>query len=482
MSMRASSLTRIWRLGREVSEMDTAPTPPATINNETFNDSSTILNSGSDQSTSTLLITVMMHVPMGRRRPRRSEEEAAKIGTSWTYGIEQPDEVAVERLPTWEKESSELKQGSMPPVEACGICLDAFRHGDVLTALPCSSGKGCPSVWHADCIRKWLRAEQSTGCPLCRSDVDPGAEGGDEEGGDQEQQDSAPPSSIALEVRAALPRSGAGNAARRMTQELIQDIPFFALFLVGDSSQDEQVSRLSTNPMLAAINSLSMPSPPTSAVRSDEPAERLNAGRILPPINPLSMPSPSPRVEMWDQQPWQSMVASERTLQPTQLGEQSGTGGSLGDGNNHRHGLPPGLASHRQGTRFGSLARGSSLPRLGTGPRVESTPLGVLGEQCGLPRFFSRVRGPQTLSTAGFDRGAQGAQHHGSHRMERPMPVQSVEEFLASQATVPMDREVPNVPSGSGHGRPSSSWRSMFSGESSPITRIRNSLSRGPRR
>lgn len=467
--MRASSLTRIWRLGREASEISSAPTLPPTLHDETVSDSTAIFNTGSDQSTSTLLITVMMHVPSGRRRPRRSEDEASKIGTTWTYGIGQPDEVAVERLPTCEKDGFWLQQGALPQVEACGICLESFQHGDVLTALPCSSGKGCPSVWHADCIRKWLCAEHNpSGCPLCRSAVEPGEGGGDEERG-EEQQGSEPPSSIALEVRTALPHSGAGSAARRMTQELIQDIPFFALFLVGDSSQDEQVRALSASPMLAAINSLSIPSP----TANDELAEPSNAGRMLPPINPLSMPSPSPRVEMWEQQPRQLIAAPERSLQPTQLG------GSHGVSNSHHRGS---LASHTQGTRFGSLTRGSSLPRLGIAPRVESQPIGTLGEPNCLPRFFSRVRGSQTLTTSGYDRAAQGAQLHGSHHMERPVPVRTLEGSLASQTTLPIDREVPNVPAGSGHGWPSSSWRSMFSGENSPLTRMRNSLSRGPRR
>lgn len=48
----------------------------------------------------------------------------------------------------------------------CAICYEAFRELEEVKAMPCASDSACPSVYHADCIEKWLIKDPS--CPLCR--------------------------------------------------------------------------------------------------------------------------------------------------------------------------------------------------------------------------------------------------------------------------------------------------------------------------
>ncbi|CAK0850023.1 unnamed protein product, partial [Prorocentrum cordatum] len=97
----------------------------------------------------TLHFTVL--VPVLLRPPQRTEEEVAGIGTTWTL--------------TDDKDPEALRAST------CGVCLDPFEEG---------YGYGCvllvrhpPEVWHADCIRRWLRQGQAQTCPLCRAPVGP---------------------------------------------------------------------------------------------------------------------------------------------------------------------------------------------------------------------------------------------------------------------------------------------------------------------
>lgn len=121
----------------------------------------------------------------------------------------------------------------------CGICLEHFEAGDRLTALPCATD-GCPSVWHSDCIREWLCQGHSTSCPLCRGKVEPpGAESG-----------MGTPPTLALEVRAAVPLQGGGNAARRITQDVIPELLLLALLSMNEPSM--QVSQIGGSSMFTA--------------------------------------------------------------------------------------------------------------------------------------------------------------------------------------------------------------------------------------
>merc|ERR1719160_1769981 len=58
------------------------------------------------------------------------------------------------------------KDGFDKPTE-CSICYEAFHHLEEVKALPCATAGGCcASIFHTQCIEKWLRKDQS--CPLCR--------------------------------------------------------------------------------------------------------------------------------------------------------------------------------------------------------------------------------------------------------------------------------------------------------------------------
>lgn len=99
---------------------------------------------------------IQVILPMGgQRAPQLTEDEVARIGSTWT----RIEEKAADGCGGTE----ELAQ------DVCGICLSDFHSGEELTALPCASSGGCLSVWHAGCIRKWLCQGQSQSCPLCRT-------------------------------------------------------------------------------------------------------------------------------------------------------------------------------------------------------------------------------------------------------------------------------------------------------------------------
>lgn len=150
----------------------------------------------------TLQLTVLVPVLVGP--PRRTETDVAGIGTTWVNGIAKqdlPDSNLLNKL-------EHVKEGEAA-LDNCGICLQPFIEGEQLTALPCATGI-CPSVWHEDCIRKWLCQGHMPSCPLCRSTIDVGIGGVTGSGTPTATLSSH---SFALEVRAALPLSAASAAA-----------------------------------------------------------------------------------------------------------------------------------------------------------------------------------------------------------------------------------------------------------------------------
>ncbi|WVZ79937.1 hypothetical protein U9M48_027459 [Paspalum notatum var. saurae] len=52
----------------------------------------------------------------------------------------------------------------------CSVCLGSVQAGDMVRRLPL-----CKHLYHVECIDMWLASH--TTCPLCRSDVEPTAEG-----------------------------------------------------------------------------------------------------------------------------------------------------------------------------------------------------------------------------------------------------------------------------------------------------------------
>jgi len=53
-----------------------------------------------------------------------------------------------------------------PEMQTCSICLEAFRHGMLLTGL------GCGHAFHVNCIAQWV--QRSVECPNCRAAIKPG--------------------------------------------------------------------------------------------------------------------------------------------------------------------------------------------------------------------------------------------------------------------------------------------------------------------
>lgn len=186
----------------------------------------------------TLQLTVL--VPVLLNAPRRTQEDVAGIGTTWTLG---DAEISVQpailsKLKIAQDESEGDRHCEVPSssslCDSCGICLQPFQPGEDLTALPCATDI-CPSVWHSECVRKWLCQGQTPTCPLCRSAM---------EVGQSSASAQSPSPSFALEVRAALPlsatsglqaafSSGRGGTSNQLLQQLgqviIQDILLLTL-------------------------------------------------------------------------------------------------------------------------------------------------------------------------------------------------------------------------------------------------------------
>jgi len=170
----------------------------------------------------TLQLTVL--VPVLLNTPRRTPEQVAGIGTTWTLGDAQisvrPEILSKLQITEEDGETEECEVSSSGLCDSCGICLQPFQPGENLTALPCATDL-CPSVWHADCVRKWLCQGQTPTCPLCRSAI---------EIGDSSASAQSPSPSFALEVRAALPLSAtsglqaAFSSGRGTSNQLLQQL------------------------------------------------------------------------------------------------------------------------------------------------------------------------------------------------------------------------------------------------------------------
>jgi len=113
----------------------------------------------------TFQLTVLVPVLLGQSQ--RTEEEVRDIGTSWTHNSSQEEDPSCAAV-----RHTQPSEGRPAILDACGICLENFNHGDKLTALPCAE-ESCPSVWHTDCIRSWLRQGRAQSCPLCRAAAGP---------------------------------------------------------------------------------------------------------------------------------------------------------------------------------------------------------------------------------------------------------------------------------------------------------------------
>lgn len=232
----------------------------------------------------TLQLTVL--VPVLLNAPRRTQEDVIGIGTTWTLGdTEVTVEPAVlsklkpivrqlEEEPYDEEEDEACDvAASSSTCDSCGICLQPFTPGEELTALPCATDL-CPSVWHAECVRKWLCQGHAPTCPLCRSTIEIGNDSG-------ASAQSTPTPSFALEVRAALPlsatsglqaafssgRSTSNQLLQQLGQVIIQDI--LLLTLSQHSSQggasSPSLSNLSSSGLLNGGTAQAM----TSAALAD---------------------------------------------------------------------------------------------------------------------------------------------------------------------------------------------------------------------
>mmetsp|Transcript_84397 Transcript_84397/g.149275 ORF Transcript_84397/g.149275 Transcript_84397/m.149275 type:complete len:551 (-) Transcript_84397:176-1828(-) len=161
----------------------------------------------------TLQLTVLVPVVLGPAR--RTEADVAGIGTTWTKGAANEDiDPSLLSMTKADPEEKVIKPCEpcngcnifrpSSGCDTCRICLQPFKDGDKVTALPCAAEGSCPSVWHEGCVRKWLCQGHAPSCPLCRATIGIGVDS------DGRTTNSG---SFALEVRAEFPLSAASAVA-----------------------------------------------------------------------------------------------------------------------------------------------------------------------------------------------------------------------------------------------------------------------------
>ncbi|CAE7269594.1 znrf3 [Symbiodinium natans] len=288
-------------------------------------------------------------VPVLLNAPRRTQEDVIGIGTTWTLGdAEVTVEPAVlsklkiarqleEDSAADEEEAGDVAASSST-CDSCGICLQPFSQGEELTALPCATDL-CPSVWHAECVRKWLCQGHTPTCPLCRSTIELTSESG------ASAQTSSTPS-FALEVRAALPlsatsglqaafssgRSTSNQLLQQLGQVIIQDILLLTLSQHNSQggSSTPSLSNLSSSGLLNGGAAQAM----TSAALADL------GGLLLRSLTANgTLPVTLSAVETWG--PGSSRETENRGASSSELwgGKgRSGRGHSKGRGKGERRG------------------------------------------------------------------------------------------------------------------------------------------------
>ncbi|KTG02089.1 hypothetical protein cypCar_00039819, partial [Cyprinus carpio] len=54
-------------------------------------------------------------------------------------------------------------QETGPDADACAVCIELYKPGDVLTVLTCNH------FFHKSCIEPWLLEHRT--CPMCKCDI-----------------------------------------------------------------------------------------------------------------------------------------------------------------------------------------------------------------------------------------------------------------------------------------------------------------------
>ncbi|XP_030621476.1 RING finger protein 148 [Chanos chanos] len=64
---------------------------------------------------------------------------------------------------TLRRNDPEVESNVESNTNSCAVCIESFRHGDVVTVLPCSH------LFHKTCIEPWLLEHRT--CPMCKYDI-----------------------------------------------------------------------------------------------------------------------------------------------------------------------------------------------------------------------------------------------------------------------------------------------------------------------
>jgi len=167
--------TRAERSDSNIAQYDPSEAPPEVSDTSDSQDQESSLPESTVTGNILLLspdgfFQLVVLMPM-LTRPSFTEEDVAKIGSTWTHGSTEDVPSSPAARKTVHRETC---GGDDVENVCCGICMDSFDHGDKLTTLPCAT-QGCSSVWHLPCIHKWLNQGRTPSCPLCRTEIDLGS-------------------------------------------------------------------------------------------------------------------------------------------------------------------------------------------------------------------------------------------------------------------------------------------------------------------
>ncbi|PAN23833.1 hypothetical protein PAHAL_4G121900 [Panicum hallii] len=121
--------------------------------------------------TGSALVAVLVFYCYNHSR-RRAPVSAAGAGVEGNPGAGDHHHVGVDvtKLPEYAYTQSSRRRGNGGDGAQCSVCLGAVQPGEMVRRLPM-----CKHLYHVECIDLWLASHAT--CPICRSDVEPAADG-----------------------------------------------------------------------------------------------------------------------------------------------------------------------------------------------------------------------------------------------------------------------------------------------------------------
>merc|ERR1712232_670933 len=166
-----------------ISDVDASANPPEsqTVAEEAgriyhiFSNGLEVEASSLEELVSRAAAIVAANAPPMAVRPTLTEADVAKIGKTWTlmfcdFPLSNTAGITKLGSSSGASDSGMMDYGEDEDL-SCSICMQSFVAGNKVMELPCTT-QGCYSIWHLQCIHKWLDQAHNPSCPLCRAQID----------------------------------------------------------------------------------------------------------------------------------------------------------------------------------------------------------------------------------------------------------------------------------------------------------------------